>query len=310
MIPEAKTMADRIILKKEQERGRRLSKEEKQFIYKKANEIVKRDQKQESKQAKREQKKNSKGLRKWPKLVAILTALGITSVFGQKLLEAPKDPQPIVTEDDKSKETESFKDKYVVTPEEMDQYKPVYEKSDIEKAVDQLKDGEDVKVFLEDMYIEQYEEITGETIETVEFDFENWQDYVYENAEYVVTHGENPDAVKSMLDDYKIKENVNVLEVKTADDGETIDAATMMSIDGKYSAVKVIDGDKMEDYVSVLANSNDENLANIIIKGLQYAEKMEDKDQKESAKKQFIQELEEADKGSQQKSNEGYEIGD
>lgn len=242
-------------------------------------------------------------------LAAILSVFGIK--VATNLIDAPKE-EPIKIES----QDKSFKDKYVVSEEELSQYKPKYpEKSDIEKAVDQLKTKEDIEAFLKDMYIEQYEKITGDsTLSTadIEFDFENWQDYVFVNEETgeIVTHGQNPDITKSTLEgNYSIKENVNILKVNTKD-GQVLDAVTMKSIDGEYSAVKVNLADELNDYTSVLANSNEENLANIINKGLQYAEKIEDKDQKEAAKQQFIQELEEADKGNQEKSNEGFEIDD
>lgn len=242
-------------------------------------------------------------------LAAILSVFGIK--VATNLIDAPKE-EPVKIES----EEKSFKDKYVVSEEELSQYKPAYsEKSDIEKAVEQLKSKADIEAFLKNMYIEQYEKITGdETLTTadIKFDFNNWQDYVFVNQETgeIVTHGQNPDITKSKLEgNYTTKENVNVLKVYN-NNGQVIDAVTMKNIEGQYVAVQVNVADELNNYNSVLANSNDENLANIINKGLQYAEKIEDKTQQASAKQQFIQELEEADKGNIEKTDEAFEIDD
>ncbi len=155
------------------------------------------------------------------------------------------------------------------------------------EEIDELQTEEELLSFLKDMYIENYEQITGDTTRTTE-DIKMYsvnQDYVFVNneTEEITTHGEQPNETKRKLDNagisYDTKYNVKTYEVRKpikAAEGNIIDETVIDSAMIKNGQpVKVIPGDNYgQPYISVL-----DKMGTTIPRGLDYLKYIEKGDE-------------------------------
>lgn len=217
-------------------------------------------------------KKQHKKMKRKVIIAGMLASIGITAVTVKLLNEAQQQKTP--TEMTNNKENE-FKESI--------KYKSIYpEKSKTEKEINELENQQDLLSYLKDKYIEQYEKITGDTNLTteditIEPGYENFI-YVDENTGKMITHGENPEGTKQVLEQdnisYTTKDNIYVYNIKDKE-GNIIDCATNQV--GQEALVKVIPGDRyqeMKEYTSTLTE-----MGNVIPDGIKYWENIEkDKD--------------------------------
>lgn len=177
---------------------------------------------------------------------------------------------------DKNKD---FKQQYeydVETPDLGKDNKQGKEQDTIIDRVDHLKTEQDVKDFLNDIYIDETGDDTLKK-EDIEISGPHNQDFVYVNKKTgdMITHGEYPDEVKKKMKKNGISytsspDDVDVYRVKHKN-GKVIDCMTLQSKDKKTEPVRVIIGDQCDEpYESILVK-----LRNIIPAGLQYAKFIE-----------------------------------
>lgn len=290
----------------------------------KKRQIEQERQKEEKKQAKRQQipkenikltKKQKQKARKRARrnlaIGGILAALGITglTIVGTKLLPEgePKTPVDVEQENNNQDRTNEFKDKYKVNENEL-----IQSESEVVKEVKELQNADDVLAYLKNMYIEKYEEKTGdETLTTNDIKIiQSLQNYVYIDNETgdIITHGELPEETEKVLAQdnvsYDIEYDLETYQVQNSD-GQTIDMITMENIDGQTTPIKVIPGNqynKMKDYDSVL-----DEMGSIIPEGIYYMDHLED----ENARNEFISAIEKVQKQQevQNKQIEDDEMG-
>ena len=280
--------------------------------------IMQERQKEAQKQAKKQQlrpenvkltKKQKQKARKRAKrkivVAGIVAALGITGfVAGTKLLPEGKTNAPAITENENNKQakTNEFKEKYKVNENDL-----VKNESEVEKEINELQNGADVLAYLKNMYIEKYEEKTGdETLTTDDIKImQNSQNYVYVDSQTgdIITHGEIPGETEKALTEnnisYDIKNNVETYQVQNLE-GQTIDMITMENRDGQTVPIKVIPGNQyneMKDYDSIL-----DEMGTIIPDGIEYMSNFEN----ENAKDKFISAIEKV-QSQQQKQNKQIE---
>ena len=238
-------------------------------------------------------------------IAGIVTGLGITGVVaGTKLLPEGKTNTPIVTENENNKQdkTQEFKEKYKVNENDL-----VQNESEVKKEVNELQNGDDVLSYLKNMYIEKYEEKTGdETLTTADIKIiQDSQKYVYVDSQTgdIITHGEIPGETEKALTEnnisYDIKNDVKTYQVQNLQ-GQTIDMVTIGYKDGQTIPVKVIPGNQyneMKDYDSIL-----DEMGTIIPDGIEYMSNFENED----AKNKFINAIEEV-QNQQQAQNKQIE---
>ena len=263
------------------------------------NRNVKLTKKQKQKARKRARRKLAIG--------GILAALGITGLVytGTKLLPEgePKAPVNVENENNSQDKTNEFKDKYKVNEDDL-----IKNESEVEKEVKELENADDVLAYLKNLYIEKYEEKTGdETLTTNDIKImQNFQNYAYIDKETgdIITHGELPlETEKALAQNnvsYDIEYDLGTYQVQNLD-GQTIDMITM---DGQ-TPIKVIPGNQyneMKDYDSVL-----DEMGSIIPEGIYYMDHLED----ENARNEFISAIEKVQKQQevQNKQIEDDEMG-
>ena len=245
-----------------------------------------------SEQKKEIAKQVHKKMKKRATVVALLAALGITTVgVGVKAIEEPKQSST-------SEQTKEFKETYTVSTKST----PVISNSktkqeQIAEIVNNLESKEDILHFLKDKYIEQYEKNTGDSTLTTE-DIKliaNYENYVFidKNTGNMYLHGETPDVTEQKLKNeeisYTSQDNVKVYKV--IKDNKVIDCITLQSKDGKNVPITVNSIDNQSP--SIL-----KYMGESIPKGIDYAENIED----DLAKKQFINALiQEQEKQQEQK---------
>lgn len=240
---------------------------------------------------KQKQKARNRAKRKI-KRRAILVALGITGVgavvAGTKLLpEGQQEPSRI------EGAAKNFRDFYKVNENDL-----LKGESEVEKEINELQNSEDVLNYLKNMYIEKYEQKTGdETLMTDNIKIiKSSQNYVYidDQTGDIITHGELPElTIKALeengISDDNIEYDVDIYRIEK-NDGEIIDMMAMGEKDGERQFVRAVSGNEyneMKDYESVLVESG---IGEIIKDGMYYMENFED----ENAKKEFINSIEEA----------------
>lgn len=218
---------------------------------------------------------NKKGMtRKELKARIKMGFAAVLAIFGVKvavnLLDAPKEPDPIPIEN----EDKNFKDKYKVSQEELSQYKPVYpEKSASEQVVDSLKTKEEVLAFFKDMYIEQYEQVTGDstlTTDDIKIIVSNTSyAFINEQTGEIVDQGNDLFETMQKIEgkgfesDTSIKDLYTVQKKGKNGEYEFLDCMTMRKVDGEYKAVSVTPGEyygKEYEHISVFEESNDVKL--------------------------------------------------
>ena len=261
---------------------------------------------------KKDKKKTKKRAKRKLAIAGIIAALGITGgvTAAIKMLPEGKPQEPVATMEDqnntKSKLNE-FKERYHF---EVDEKKTIQQDSEIIKEINELQNENDVLSYLKNMYIEKYEEKTGDknlTTKDIEI-YSNSQNYVYvdETTGDIITHGDNPADLEKMLQDdevsYDVEYDVSTYSIENAQDGQIMDMIVMKSQAGKTIPVKVIPGNQyneMKNYDSIL-----DDMGTVIPDGLKYMENFED----ENAKNNFIKALEDLD-NQQEKALEDDEMG-
>lgn len=229
----------------------------------------------------------------------IIAALGITgiAIVKNKLLpEGKESHQPNIT----TEKENNFKAKYKVKEEYLRK-----NESEAEKEVKQLENDQEVLAYLKNMYIEKYEEKTGDdTLKTNDIKIiQGSQNYMYidtQTGDYI-SHGEFPNDTEKALKEnnvlYEIAYNIETFKVQNRD-GKTIDMETV-------AHEKVIPGNQyneMKNYESVL-----EELGTVIPNGVEYMYDMENEEKKEEFIKS-IQELKDREKQEKKINDNDIEI--
>lgn len=156
----------------------------------------------------------------------------------------------------------------------------------LENEIDELETSDDVLNYMKNMYIEEYEKVTGDTqLTTADIKITmNEQNHIYElDNGMLVTHGQTPDVTKKAIQEdghtYTAieKRNPKVYTVRLKDNNEIIDAITLGKDENNDPiAVKVIPGDnykEMKDYTSTM-----EKLGNVIPEGFDYMKQLDFKE--------------------------------
>ncbi len=173
-----------------------------------------------------------------------------------------------------------------------------------EQEINELQTEEEVLKFLKDMYIENYEQITGDntrTTEDIRIYGDVYQDDVFVNNETgeIITHGNQPNETKQKLENagisYDTQHNVKTYEVRkpTKDAEGNITNETIIDsvVIKNGEPVKVTQGDTYgQPYISVL-----EKMGTTIPRGLEYLEQIERGDEfsKGISKDRFIDSVKE-----------------
>ncbi len=203
-----KSRAKELIKKREEKKGRKLSREEKNIIIERVAKVARN------------------------RTIAVALALGVLGggvAIGHGLITDGSDTkEPAITTDDNSssKEESSFIDGIKVdVPED--------EKSPIEEEIDRLDTSDEVLKYLKNLYIDEYQEITGIDLMTpgsIKI-ISNRQNYIYnlDNGKNV-THGDDPALTEQALEqdgqNYVKEPNVDVYRVERKSTGKIIDAMT------------------------------------------------------------------------------------
>ena len=222
----------------------------------------------------------------------------------------------------KIEQEKAFKEKIkynIETEKSEENTNQIIEQNSIIEQAKRLESKEDVLDFLKNMYIEQYEKITGDTSLTtadIRMYYKTYLRSTYVNKETgeMIQYGENYKQVEQKLKDegiaYDDEENVEVYKVKNKE-GKVIDCVTLGDKDGKTVPFKVTMVEQQdESYISILAQ-----MGTTIPYGLDYAQYLEKGNEKDIAisKRQFIKALEtfESDKENEnviKKTNETEKI--
>lgn len=248
----------------EEKLGRKLTREEKIKVHKKAKGEARR-----------------KAIRN-----TVLGALGLATVIGGgvKLLgegeETGKAIQPI-----KIEQENKFKESLKVAQKDLKEIVSQSEARDkIEKEVNALKNEEDVIAYLKDLYIEKYEQETGDTKLTTE-DIKitsNYENYVYVNEKTgeMSTHGEFPlETVKTLQEkniSYTTQDEVEVYKVQN-NEGKIIDCITMKSKDGKSVPEEVLIEGESQENKSIM-----KQMGNTIDDAFDYMKDMDNQEEKDN----------------------------
>jgi len=240
--------------------------------------------------------KTKKQVAKKAAIGGTIAALGLTTACGTDK-EAKVTDNPVKIEQDKD-----FKEQYKHDVESESKEKT------IEQKVNELENAEDVLDFLKNMYIEQYETMTGDTNLTTE-DIGLWcKQYLY--AVYVnketgemIQYGSNYKQVEQKLEEegilYDIEENVSVYKV-TDTEKNVIDCVAIQYKDnGEVVPVKVTLNEQVgKPYTSILAT-----MRTAIPYGLDYYESLEKGNENDIilSKRRFIKSLE--DENTKQNQN-------
>ena len=228
----ARMIAKKEITKREQELGRKLSREEKNLIFRELKEKVR-----------------NKGL---AFLLAGVIGIGGLGAGYLALSEGSKVPEVPEQHESGENSKEDWKDSLKVEIGE-DEVSYTEEQEWIINEIDNLETKEDVLKWFKNFYLEEYEKVTGDDTTTtshIKVTLNN-QSFVYklDNGE-IVTHSfdinETEAAIKADGQNYTTQNDVDVYRITL--DGKTIDSITSF---GK----KVIPGEnyaEMKDYESVL----------------------------------------------------------
>lgn len=198
------------------------------------------------------------------------------------------------------------------------------EQNSIIEQANELESKEDVLNFLKNMYVEQYEKITGDTSLTtadIRMYYKTYLQSTYVNKETgeMIQYGENYKQVEQKLKDegiaYNVGENVEVYKVKNKE-GKVIDCVTLGDKDRKTVPFKVTMIEQQdESYISILTQ-----MGTFIPYGLDYAQYIEKGNKNDIiiSKRRFIKALKtfERDKANKkvikktnetEKTEEGWE---
>ncbi len=265
-IPGEKKLLKAGVERLEEEKGRPLSEKEKRNVRRKIH----------------------KKLARMVKIGGLLSLLGISTVLaGTKLISAPKEEttnQQEISDKEKTPQ-QKFKEKY----------KSDVTISDVRKEINELQDKEDILHYLKNIYIEKYEEKTGDTtLKTNDIKIiYNTENYAYydKNTGNIYTHGDYPKNTEQKLADNGIEYGVidDTLKIYRVEDndGKVIDCMSMQYKEGKDVPTKVIYSNQdTNNYESIL--SDDEYMAKALEEGLNYYEDYDN----EQAKERFIEALE------------------
>jgi hypothetical protein len=212
------------------------------------------------------------------------------------------------TDNNVKTEESSFKDDIHVDVEDLE----TTSLNKTEEKVEELENKDDLLNFLKDLYIEEYENKTGDTtLDTSDIKIiEENNNYIYQNTQTgeFITHDELPAQTEQMMKEnnisYTIKEDVDVYQVKNNDD-EIIDAMVVDEQKGPAKYIKAIPGNsynEMKDYESTLTD-----LGEVISTGLRYWE-FYDQSNNQVVKKQFIEALNKFEKQNTNTKDEEYEM--
>lgn len=213
---------------------------------------------------------------------ALIAVFGLSTIIGgTKLLEEPKDDRiPSKAENqniEKDIKMKNFKEQYKY---DIENQETSQEPRDFEQEIKELKTEEEVIKFVKDMYIEEYEQTTGDTTRTTE-DIKVWYgtylNYAYINDQTgdYITPGETPAITKQKLQNDGISCDNVIDDVKiykiTDNNGRMLDAVTLQT----GQPTKVISGDQYgEPYISIL-----DKMGDAIPRGLDYAQYIEQGDE-------------------------------
>ena len=277
---------------KEDELGRRLTKQERRQLHKKAKRTF---------------------------IVKTIFGIGATAAIfagGAKLLESGK-AESSKSQSETNIEETNIKEIYKVDLEQLE--------TQAKKEIDQLETQEDVLKFIKDRYIESYEQQTGDTTLTTQdiqitISHENYV-YIDEGTGEIITHGDKPYETVESLEENGVRYSTQNDEIRTykvlkqdeenKDNNEIIDC---MIIE-RGGRIRVIPGEnynQMKDYKSVLAEMSQEEWK-VISTALDYHTNFDnDKEgEKEKFKNRLIEALENEQKAKEQHAKEANkQIGD
>lgn len=174
-----------------------------------------------------------------------LTVAGGVKAIGEHT-EAKNDIQAEL----ETEENLSFSEKYAVSVEQLNHEETP--KKNIEEEIEQLENKQEILNYIKNMYIESYEEQTGDnTLTTADIKIKvGHESYIYmdNNTKEIITHGEKPDLTIQMLEENNVSysaENCDLEKIYKVygKDGKIIDC---MTFDGE-EATKVIPGDQYSD---------------------------------------------------------------
>lgn len=277
---------------KEDELGRRLTKQERKQLHKKAKRTF---------------------------IVKTIFGIGATAAIfagGAKLLESGK-AESSKSQSETNIEETNIKEIYKVDLEQLE--------TQAKKEIDQLETQEDVLKFIKDRYIESYEQQTGDTTLTTQdiqiiISHENYV-YIDEGTGEIITHGDKPYETVESLEENGVRYSTQNDEIRTykvlkqdeenKDNNEIIDCITI-EIGGRIRVIPGENYNQMKDYKSVLAEMSQEEWK-VISTALDYHTNFDnDKEgEKEKFKNRLIEALENEQKAKEQHAKEANkQIGD
>ena len=261
--------------------------------------------KQEKKKAHKKAKKRIAAL-KYPVLAVIILGAGVATYKNLPIIQ--ENAKNIVDDFTKKNDMDKFKQAYKVSEEEKLKSK---EQKELEAQINELQSESDVLAYLKNMYIEKYEQKTGDEKLTTEdiMIYESTENYVFEDKENnnIITHGRNPMETEESLNadgiDYNILEDVKTYDIQTKD-GNIIDSIILQTKDDKRVPIRVIPGDRyseMKNYDSVL-----DEMGTIIPDGINYMENFKDSNAKTNFVKSIL-DVEKQNKQTNEKAEQNYE---
>lgn len=249
-------------------------------------------------------KKVHKKMKRRAIFIAIAAAAGIGgATTAHKMLDAPKEPIDRIESESKTEQNE-FKDRIKVDVNELQANEQ--KQSQIEQEISNLETKEDVLAYLKDMYIDKYEEKTGDdTLTTEDIGIvKSNEDYTYidkENGD-IILHDELPNVTEQNLVadnvEYEIGSDAESYKVRD-NEGNIIDAVVME--DGLVRAIPGNQYNEMKNYDSVL-----DDMGDVIPAGLTYYDRFDNNDEK--AKNDFVKAVEEYEQSEKQKADTGREF--
>ena len=231
---------------------------------------------------KKNKKQNKKQNKLWKKIKKWLAALGIgvgVTTLAISAGEATKTNEPVIEKPNDEKD--EFKEGLKV--ENLETIKTNKEK--ITEEIENLKTPEEVLAYLKNLYIEEYENKTGDTsltTEDIEINMLENSTYEYKdiNTREIITHGDYPQVTEdNVLENgtqFESEKQQNpVYMIKNIETRKTIDGMTYYTDENKEKVfVKAYDGnyynEMKENDITVLKDLND-----VIIEGMEVWENSE-----------------------------------